>query len=132
MKYILLSLVAIGSIALTGCVVEEPYHHHHHDHVEVFYTAGRPYYYVGTVRYWGYPPGYTVGYGYRPSYHESYTRNVEVERNTTVVNNNRTVYVNRPATPAYHAQTYRAQGYRGPSPQVQTTTVKKKKKVETY
>jgi hypothetical protein len=109
MKAILLLALAAGAAFLTGCetvavVDDRP----HYSRTEVYYTGGRPYYYTGGVRYWGYPRGYSSGYrgygyrgygyrgyGYRdydsrPRY--SYSRNVEVERNTYVVNNNRTVY----------------------------------------
>jgi hypothetical protein len=103
MKALLLIALAAGAALLTGCettaVVERrPYYGGDH----VYYSSGRPYYYTGGVRYWGYPRGYSGyggygyrGYGYRsydshPRY--SYSRNVEVERNTYVVNNNRTVY----------------------------------------
>jgi hypothetical protein len=99
MKAILLIALAAGATLLTGCettaVVERhPYYGDNH----VYYADDRPYYYTGGVRYWGYPHGYYSGYrGY--GYHDydnhphySSTRNVEVERNTYVVNNNRTVY----------------------------------------
>jgi hypothetical protein len=111
MKAILLIALAAGATLFTGCettaVVEgRPYYGDSH----IYYSSGRPYYYTGGVRYWGYPRGYSGyrgygyggsgyrGYGYR-GYHDydsrprySYSRNVEVERNTYVVNNNRTVY----------------------------------------
>jgi hypothetical protein len=111
MKAILLIALAAGATLFTGCettaVVEgRPYY----GDDRIYYSSGRPYYYTGGVRYWGYPRGYSGyrgygyggsgyrGYGYR-GYHNydsrprySYSRNVEVERNTYVVNNNRTVY----------------------------------------
>ena len=104
MKAIFAMALAAGAAFLTGCettaVVERPYYGDTH----VYYSSGRPYYYTGGVRYWGYPRGYVGyrnygyrGYGYRdyddrPRY--GYSRNVEVERNTYVVNN-RTVVRNR-------------------------------------
>jgi hypothetical protein len=60
MKTVLLLAIA-AAFSLSGCggvaVVETPrpvvgysVHHYH----------GRPYYYTGHTRYWGYPPGYVV------------------------------------------------------------------------
>jgi hypothetical protein len=103
MKAILLIALAAGATLLTGCettVVEHRPGYYGGSHV--YYSGSRPYYYTGGVRYWGYPSGYSGyrdyghrdyghrDYDYRPRY--SYSRNVEVERNTYVVNNNRTVY----------------------------------------
>jgi hypothetical protein len=102
MKAILVMALAAGAALLTGCettaVVERPVY----GGSRVYYSSGRPYYYTGGVRYWGYPVGYSGyrgygyrGYGYRDYDHDhryNYSRNVEVERNTYVVNNNRTVY----------------------------------------
>ena len=95
MKVILLIALAAGATLLTGCetvavVDRRPVY----GSTEVYYSSGRPYYYTGGSRYWGYPRGYS---GYRGGYrdhdrHSHYSRNVEVERNTYVVNNNRTVY----------------------------------------
>jgi hypothetical protein len=103
MKALFAMALAVGAAFLTGCettaVVERPYY----GDTRIYYSSGRPYYYTGGVRYWGYPRGYSGyrGYGYRgdryrdydgPRY--GYRRNVEVERNTYVVNN-RTVVRNR-------------------------------------
>jgi hypothetical protein len=108
MKAILLAALATGAMFLTGCettAVVDGYPSYRH--VDVHYSGGRPYYYTGGVRYWGYPRGYSSGYrgygyrgyGYNRGYRDydsrprySYSRNVEVERNTYVVNNNRRVY----------------------------------------
>jgi hypothetical protein len=117
MKAILLIALAAGATLLTGCettaVVEHrPYYGRpYYGGSHVYYTSGRPYYYTGGVRYGGYPRGYYSGYrsyGYRdydsrPRY--SYSRNVEVERNTYVVNNNRTVYRTTGQTARYHSGT---------------------------
>jgi hypothetical protein len=142
MKAIALLALAVGAAFLTGCetvaVVEpRPYYGHSHG----YYTGGRPYYYTGGVRYRGYPAGYHSGYrsygyrsygyrdyDYRPRY--AYSRNVEVERNTYVVNNNRTVYrtsdgnVRHHSGSATHTTTVKAK--KQPPGQV-----KKKKKVTT-
>jgi hypothetical protein len=115
MKVILLIALAAGATLLTGCettVVEHrPYYGRpHYGGSHVYYTGGRPYYYTGGVRYWGYPSGYSGyrSYGYRdyddrPRY--SYSRNVEIERNTYVVNNNRTVYRTTGQNTRYHSGT---------------------------
>src|SRR5262245_2742821 len=95
MKAILLIALAAGATVLTtGCetvavVDSRPAY----GSTQVYYSSGRPYYYTGRTRYWGYPAGYSGYRGYRDhDHHHSYSRNVEVERNTYVVNNNRTVY----------------------------------------
>ena len=143
MKAILLTALAAGAMLLTGCettavVASRPYY----GGDRVYYSSGRPYYYTGGVRYWGYPRGYNVGYrgsGYYSGYHghgyhdydsrprHSYSRNVEVERNTYVVNNNRTVYRNSNHPAQYRSGTYN----RGSNVKVKTHPqgqVKKKKK----
>jgi len=76
---LLLALAALTAVPFTGChtvaVVETPrpttvaYN--------VRYYHGRPYYYSGRTRYWGYPPGY-VRPGYRPGYVRPVPRRVVV------------------------------------------------------
>ena len=59
MKTLLLLTIAATSIFVTGCpsavVVDR---HHGHGYSSVSYYEGRPYYYSGRSRVWGYPPGY--------------------------------------------------------------------------
>jgi len=120
MKAILLTAFLAGAALLTGCetvavVDRSP----SYGHTSVYYSSGRPYYYTGGVRYWGYPRGYSgSGYRYRnynydsgrrygyshSGYSRGYSRNVEVERNTYVVNNNRTVYQNRNPNVRYRSE----------------------------
>ncbi len=60
MRFALLLTLAASAASFSGCVVVEP----HPATVGVGYTVqyyhGRPYYYRGHTRYWGYPPGYVV------------------------------------------------------------------------
>src|SRR5262245_49767029 len=133
MKPILLIALAAGAAMLTGCetvavVDRRPVYGSTH----VYYSSGRPYYYTGGVRYWGYPSGYSGYRGYRdydsrPRY--SYSRNVEVERNTYVVNNNRTVYRDGNRSNRYRSNNYnRTSTVRVKNPPPPPGQVKKKKK----
>jgi hypothetical protein len=121
MKAILLIALATGATLLTGCETTVVEHHPgyygrpYYGGSHVYYSGSRPYYYTGGVRYWGYPSGYSGyrSYGYRDYGHRdydsrprySYSRNVEVERNTYVVNNNRTVYRTAGQNTRYHSGT---------------------------
>ena len=109
MKAIFLTVLLAGAALLTGCeTVAVVDRRPAYGHTSVYYSSGRPYYYTGGVRYWGYPRGYS-GYRYRNYDYDSgrrygYSRNVEVERNTYVVNNNRTVYRDRDRNVRYRSQ----------------------------
>ena len=60
MRILLLSVLALTGLSFSGCrsvtvVADRPVHR---GHASVYYASGRPYYYSGRTRHWGYPSGY--------------------------------------------------------------------------
>jgi hypothetical protein len=77
MKTFVLAAIAAISLTWTGCrtvaVVDHP-GPYRGGYSSVSFSSGRPYYYYGGRRHWGYPPGYRHVHRSDRYYHRDYGR----------------------------------------------------------